>query len=278
VRSIAEDEGEENKIPSVRNDQNNDKTKKKKKLKYVELESSDDDFDNNDINILTKEKIAELQVHNYESIRNFIFSLPMYASDVGLERFRPNGEKYSASKISESLIKIKLNKFCKMLEDKYHIEQNMRKIKVKIPNLNNNQIESPKSSNTNNVLNPGYESSPASNNINSTGTQGEELNKGLTSDTSSTLSNVFKADSIKYIRILVFFTFIETLLLLVLEFVIMYHGLNRLKIKIDYVGKGFVILKDIVYIKLFVTEGVLANSLNNTYFPSRFFGLDFFLN
>jgi hypothetical protein len=67
----------------------------------------------------------------------------------------------------------------------------------------------------------------------------------LASDTSSILSNDFKADSIKYIGILVFL-----LLLIGLEFVIMYHGLNRLKMKIDYVQKGFVILKDIVYIKL----------------------------
>ena len=120
-----------------------------------------------------------------------------------------------------------------MLEDKYYFEQNMRKKKIKIPNMNNSQIESPKSSNTNNVLNPGYESSPASNNINSTGTKGEELNKGLTSDTSSTLSNVFKADSIIYIRILVFFTFIETLLLLTIEFVIMFHVLNKLKMSFN---------------------------------------------
>ena len=132
-----------------------------------------------------------------------------------------------------------------MLEDKYYFEQNMRKKKIKIPNMNNSQIESPKSSNTNNVLNPGYESTHALTNSNSPGTQGEELNKGLALDTSSILSNDFKADSIKYIGILVFL-----LLLIGLEFVIMYHGLNRLKMKIDYVQKGFVILKDIVYIKL----------------------------
>jgi hypothetical protein len=204
--------------------------------------------------------------------------LPIYATDVILERFRPNGEKYSASKISESLIKIKLNKFCKMLEDKYHIEQNSRKKKIKLPNMNNNQIESPKSSSTNNILNPIYQSSPSSINSNSPGAQGEELNKGLTSDTSSTLSNVFKADSIKYIRILVFFTFIGTVLFLTIEFFIMFHCLNKLKMKINYVEKGFIILKDIVYIKFFVTEGVLANSLKESYFPSKSLGMNNFSN
>jgi hypothetical protein len=96
------------------------------------MESSDDDFDNNDINILTKEKIAELQVHNYESIRNFIFSLPMYASDVGLERFRPNGEKYSASKMTEPLLKIQVSKFCKRMNEKYKIDQMIKKKKIKL--------------------------------------------------------------------------------------------------------------------------------------------------
>ena len=58
----------------------------------------------------------------------------------------------------------------------------------------------------------------------------------------------------------------------------MLHCLNKLKMKINYVEKGFVILKDIVYIKMFVTEGVLANSLNASYFPSQYLGLNTFLN
>ena len=282
IRSLRKDEVLERE--EFRDSIQNSRIKKEHKIKrnknnsILEEESSDNSDKNESKNILTNEKVIELQAHNYVEIKNFIYTLPIYATDVILERFRPNGEKYSASKISESLIKIKLNKFCKMLEDKYHFEQNMKKKKVKIPNINNNQIESPKSAGTNNILNPAYESSQASTNISSSGPQGEELNKGLTSDTSSTLSNVFKADSIKYIRILVFSTFIGTLLLLSIEFVIMFHGLNKLKLKIDYVEKGFIILKDMVYIKFFVTEGVLANSLNESYFPSSYKGLNYFLN
>ena len=283
VRSLRKDEVKEREEfkDSIKNSRikKGHKIERNKNNSILEEEESSYDSDKNESkNILTNEKVIELQAHDYMEIKNFVYSLPIYATDVILERFRPNGEKYSASKISESLIKIKLNKFCKMVEDKYHLEQNTRKKKIKHPNMNNNQIESPKSSSTNNILNPGYESSPASNNINSPGTQEEELNKGLTSDTSSTLSNIFKADSIKYIRILVFFTFIGAILLLSIEFVIMLHCLNKLKMKINYVEKGFVILKDIVYIKMFVTEGVLANSLNASYFPSQYLGLNTFLN
>ena len=284
MRSLRKDEALEKE--EFRDSIKNSRIKKEHKIRrnknnsiLEEEESSYNSDKNESKNILTNEKVIELQAHNYIEIKNFIYSLPIYATDVILERFRPNGEKYSSSKISESLIKIKLNKFCKMLEDKYHFEQNPRKKKIKLPNMNNNnQIESPKSASTNNILNPGYDSSPASTGSSASGAQGEELNKGLTSDTSSTLSNVFKADSIKYIRLLVFFTFIETLLFISVEFVIMLNSLNKLKKKIDYVGKGFIILKDIVYIKFFVTEGVLANSLNESYFPSQFLGLDIFLS
>jgi hypothetical protein len=53
-------------------------------------------------------------------IKNFIFSLPMYGGDVNLEKFRPTGDKYSASKIHESLLKIHISTFCKRIEETYH--------------------------------------------------------------------------------------------------------------------------------------------------------------
>ena len=46
-------------------------------------------------------------------------------------------------------------------------------------------------------------STPSTSNL-----QTEEMNKGLISDNSSTLLNIFKVDSIKYIKILIGFLFI----------------------------------------------------------------------
>ncbi len=61
-------------------------------------------------------------------------------------------------------------------------------------NINNNtHIDSPKSSSTNNLLFPYKESMSAQS---SSTIQGEEFNKGLISDSSSTLSNIFKGNSI----------------------------------------------------------------------------------
>ena len=69
--------------------------------------------------------MIELQIQNYSDIRAFIVSLPIYGSDVILERFRPNRDKYSVGKIHESLIKIHMNTFCKRIDEKFHLEETM---------------------------------------------------------------------------------------------------------------------------------------------------------
>ena len=69
-----------------------------------------------------------------------------------LESFRPNGDKYSASKITESLIKIQISNFCKRIDEKFQTEQNKKRKKMKNMHEINNHIESPKSSNTDNYL------------------------------------------------------------------------------------------------------------------------------
>ena len=278
-RSIGEEEGEENKAGSERNNQINEKKKKKKKSNFVEL-SSDDDFDKNEINILTKEKIEELQVHSYESIRNFIFSLPMYGSDIGLERFRPNGEKYSASKIAESLLKIQISKFCKRMNERYNVDQYLKKKKVKDANDNNAQINSPKSSSTDNNLLSSSTTNSSSSNINSD-PQRDEMNKGIASDSSSSLSNVFTSYSIKYFGLLMFVNFSIFIVLVTLEFFVIYRNINKVIMKIDFLNSGYTISNDLVYTKFFVTEGVLGNALSQNgtvYEPVKYFkGLENFL-
>jgi hypothetical protein len=280
VRSIGEDEGEENKLPSVRNDQINDKTKKKKKSRFVEIESSDEDLDNNDINLLTKEKIAELQVHNYETIRNFIFSLPMYATDVGLERFRPNGEKYSASKITESLLKIQVSKFCKRMNEKYNFEQMIKKKKSKIANNDNSNapIISPKSSGTDNNLLSTNATNSSGSSIN-TDSQREEMNKGIASDSSSSLSNVFTSYSVKYLATLMLINYSLFIILLTLEFLVKYRHINKIIMKIDFLHSGYRLSDVLVYTKFFITEGVIANTLNQSgiiYEPVKYLGFENF--
>ena len=262
LNNLKNEEFEKDNINKIENDKNEfRKSNKKKKIRELSDEESSENSDRKKSNILTKEKIMELQVLNYLEIRNFIFSLPIYGSDVHLERFRPNGDKYSASKITESLIKIQISNFCKRMEERLKIEQKGKKRKIKNISNSFNHIESPKSSNTDNNLFSTNESSSTSSILTSqqnVNMQGEDLNKGLSSDSSVALSNIFKDNTIKYIKILINFAFLLTLLLLLIEFLITYGHMNKLKRKINFLNNGYIILCNMLYTKHFLTDEVIG--------------------
>jgi len=238
------------------------KSRKRKKTSMIEEESSDESEKNKNNILLTKEKILELQVHNYLDIKNFIFSLPMYGGDVNLEKFRPTGDKYSASKIHESLIKIHISTFCKRMEEKFHLEQNMKKKKSKNININNsvNSLDNPKSTTTDNYLLSSNESSQQTSSQQNPIIQNEEMNKGLASDSSSTLANIFKANSLKYIKIVIGLLFLFTFILILVEFLITYRHMGKITKKLNYLKDSYIILNDMIYVKYFITEGVIGNT------------------
>ena len=254
------------------------KKNNKKAKKSLAIEEDDDYYSENSNKngiLLTKEKILELQVHNYVEIRNFIYSLPLYGSDVALERFRPNGDKYSASKITESLIKINISHFCKRMDERIR-KENLKNKKNNIinNNTNNSVLESPKSTNNNSFLPkkpPSQELSNVSSNLHNEG-----MNKGLSSDSSSTLANIFKANTIRNIKILINFTFIATLVMIIAEFLLTYNHLNKLVLKFEFLQNSYKILNNMLYTKHFITEGVLANTLKDYYKPKNYLG-DHFL-
>ena len=274
LRNYRNPEYENEKI-NIENNKSELKKNTKKNKKSLAIEEEDDYSDNSDKNVvlLTKQKILELQVHNYIEIKNFIFSLPLYGSDVILERFRPNGDKYSASKITESLIKIQISNFCKRIDERHRIEQNKKRKKNKSINEVKNNIESPKSSSTDNYLFRQSTSSSISQDLpkqNNT-LQNEEINKGLSSDSSSTLANIFKSNTIKYIHILINLTFSGTFVLILIEFWITYKHINKLKKKIEFLQNSYLILNNMLYTKHFVTEGVITlalDDLNKKYQPA----------
>jgi len=248
--------------------------RKKRNLSIYEDESSDDSDNNKTNSILTKDKLIELQIQHFSSIRNFIVSLPIYGRDVILERFRPNGDKYSVGKIHESLIKIHMSTFCKRIDEKFHFGENMKNMKKKSIYLNannNSNIDSPKSSNTNNYFFDFKKPSIPLSVKPSPAIQREEFNKGLSSDSSSTLSNIFKGYSIKYIKILGIVLFVLTFLLPSIMFIIMILQMDKIKRKIEFLNNGYLIFNNILYTKFYVTEGVLTNSMP-FYFPSIIFG------
>ena len=245
------------------------KRQKKEKSSAIDEESSsssEESEKNKTKNILTKEKILELQSNHYIEIKNFIMTLPIYSSDVSLERFTPNGSKYSASKTTDSLIKLQVSEFCKRING-FLNEQNI-KLKNNINIINNSSfISSSKSSNIKEFLNSNNTSSLSISAPSLQTNQGEELNKGIISDSSSTLINLFKADSIKYIRILVGVTFLCIITFLIIEFIIVYRYINGIKVRVNYVKNGYCILLDFLYTKFYVTEALLGWNKPNEYLP-----------
>jgi len=243
------------------------KNKKKKKNVEIEEESSEESQNNNFKIELTKEKILELQVQNYPEIKNFIYSLPIYGTDVGLEKFRPNGEKYSAYKMTESLIRIQVNNFCKRIDEKLRIDQNFKRKKNKNISSNVSHINSSMASNNDNYLMSPNESSLHNTPAHPSAMQGEEANKGLISDTSSTLANIFKSNTIKYIKTLSGLIFFGTFILILIDFLVVYRNLYELKKKINFMQNGYIILNDMLYTKYFLTEATITN-IYPDYYPA----------
>ena len=272
LRNLRSEEDLENQKMIYSNKLKVKKSKRRKKSSSDESEESSDDEgknNNKNSNILTKEKIIELQVHKYAEIREFIYSLPMYGKEISLERFRPNGEKYSASKITESSIKIQISTFCKKIDEKVRLSQTLKKRKHKNIFENNENIQSPKTENPDDYLSiPSISSTnTAKSNINNQ----EEMNKGFSTDSFSTLSNILKVNSVKYIKIFITFFFLITVILLLIAFFISYNYIKKLVIKMEFLDKSFLILNDMLYSKFFITEGIIAKNYS-AYVPVFFEG------
>ena len=272
LRNMEVEETENPKVDMTASAIKKNKKRKKSSMALEENESSDDSLKKKNDNLLTKEKIAELQVNCCSEIKEFIFSLPVYGKDIALERFRPNGDKYSASKITEPSIKIQVINFSKRIEEKMHLYSNVKTSKNKNLIHGANHIENQDdSSNTNNYLFSTGSDKKSSSSIEISKQPSdyhrEEINKVLVSESSSSLSNIFKTNSVNYIKIIIALAFFITFLFLVLEFIITYRQMNKLKKKNNYLYNSYRAMTNILYTKYYVTEGVLANTLNIEYVP-----------
>ena len=195
------------------------------------IEEEDDYEDRKKEYILTKEKINEIQGEDHIYINNFINNLPFYGRDVQLERHRPNKERYPVGKIQEPNIKIIIANFCKDIDKKKNI---LKKLNFGGGGGLNEEIESPKKNITDN------------------------LTREFNTDTSTSLSNIFNAKSISYIKLLSFLIIVLIIALIILEFVFTYFQLNDIKARIEYLEYGYQLLSNMIYIKYFVSETVFA--------------------
>ena len=221
---------------NINNIQSNNKSERKKNKNQDNIGMTDDEEEKRKEFILTKEKMNELQGENCEFIKNFIFNLTFYGKDVQLEKHSPNKEIYPVGKIQEPLIKITISNF------HLHIE---------------------KKNGYNNNLNEGMNNTPGNDKKLS-----EDLNREFTSDTSTSLSNIFNSKSIVYIKLIGLFIFVAAIALITLEFIFTFIHLNDIKARIEYLEYGYQLLSNMVYIKYFISEAVFANEIPEA-FPNN---------
>ena len=255
-RNLRENEDElDNKNIIVKNKKNNRGERKKKDDKEINEESSDNELIETKI---TKEKLLELQTKDSTGIKYFINSLSFYGKEVSLIKHRPNKEKYPTGKAQEPLIKISINDFTKRINIRLKQNPNMFK-KVKI-NVKDDEIKEKNNLGKieiNNNINQEIKKNENKND------DIEEINKEILGDNSLSLKNIVNISSLTRIKYLDFLIFAIVIILTVVEFIITNNFLSDQKKRHTYFKYSYDLLNNIVYIKYFLTEGILANNTEN---------------
>jgi hypothetical protein len=91
----------------------------------------------------------------------------------------------------------------------------------------------------------------------------DEINKDLFGDSSINLSNIFNENSINKIKLVDFIIYAVVILISCVEFIFNYRCISSNKDEFSYLDNSYKILNNIVYIKYFVDEAVIVNTLPN---------------
>ena len=210
-------------------------TKKSTNTNLEEIGESSEDEKNIKIVEITKEKILELQTKDSKDIEHYINSLTYYGADVSLEKHRPNKERYPVGRGHEANIKIEVGLFIKKIEKRINSNPDLYK-KIKGGKEEQSQLK-----------------------------KESDIGHEFSSDTSTSLANIFKSNSISYIKLTSMILFFFFLLIMVLEFVFTFMNVQTIKNNISYMNNSYSLYQDIVLIKYFITEAILANTYGDNY-------------
>ena len=235
----------------------------------VDEESSDED--EHPEMILTKDRILELHGRDSNGIKSFINILPFYGEEIALIKHRPNKEQYQAGNAHEPSIRISINTFVKRMDIK--LKKNPSLLK-KIKNTQNQDKENEEKDDIE-AKKDFISSLVKQNEIDNK--EKDEINKDLIGDSSITLSNIFNENSINNIKIVDFIIYIVIISISVAVFCFTYKFINNSKTKFLFLDNSYKILNNIAYIKYFVDEAVLINTLPN-YIISEKIGEEKYIN
>ena len=220
-------------VSKSQNDKNN---KRSADNNLDEVAESSEEEKNDKIVELTKEKLLELQTKESKDIENFINSLPYFGADVSLEKHRPNKERYPVGRGHEALIKIEVGKFIKKIEKRINSNPDLQK---KIKGGKEDESQGIKKEN--------------------------DINHEFSSDTSTSLANIFKSKSIVCIKLTSLILFLVFLLIIILEFVFTFLNVQTIKKNVNNMRNSYKLYQSIVLIKYFITEAILTNKFGSDY-------------
>ena len=252
-RNLREEENVE-KEGSEASKKSGGRTKKKVKDKDEEVkenqESSDEDEKKEEM-VITKERLLELQTRDSNGVKSFIFSLPFHGHDVSLERHRPNRERYPVGRPQEPNIKIEIGHFIKSIEEKIkNTPELMRRLREGNKEDSSNQALA-------NAAGQGSGAPPQEEKT------AEELSREFSSDTSSSLANIFNAKSITYIKATSGIIFFVICAFMTVEFILTYLHIRSISEYTHYMDNGYKLLNNILYTKYFLTEAITANTIES---------------
>ena len=239
-------------------DQSEDSISHKKKsgdnAKEDEIDNKGEDSDEEQKKeemVITKEKILELQQKDSAGVRAFIFNnLPFHGHDVSLEKHRPNGEKYPVGRPQEQTIKIDIGNFVKSIEEKIRNSPELMK-RLREGNKDNAENKALANAAGDGGDDPQKEKTA------------EELSREFSSDTSSSLANIFNAKSITYIKSVNAIIFLVVCAFITLEFVLSYLHIQNINNYRYYMDNGYKLLHNLLYTKYFLTEAISCNLIDN---------------
>ena len=249
--NLREEENEE-KEGSEASKKSGGRNKKKGKDKEEDANNIDSngDEDKKEEVVITKERLIELRTRDSNTIKNFIFSLPFHGHDVSLERHRPNRERYPVGRPQEPNIKIEVGHFIKSIEEKIkNTPELMRRLREGNKEDSSNQALA-------NAAGTAASGSPPPEEKTA-----EELSREFSSDTSSSLANIFNAKSITYIKATSGVIFFVICAFMTLEFILSYLHIKSISNYTHYMDNGYKLLNNILYTKYFLTEAIIANTI-----------------
>ena len=203
--------------------------------------------------IITNDTLLELQSKDSNEIKAFINLLPFYGNEISLIKHRPNREKYPVGKAQEPLIKIDLSNTIKRIDLKLRENPELYK---KFKNYQTENKNSSIKNNNNSIINIFNSSNYKNDEINNK--ENDEINRDF-GNNSIYLKNLFNVKNLKTIKYVDYLIYGFINIIMIVEFILTYISLDSHKKRFEYLSDSYKFLTDIVYIKYYITEGILPN-------------------